>query len=215
MAERVKEMGMPYVQSAASPEVRGTTAVEFQTLVAAIEASDIVVPDLAATALGTILAGVITGEGPTAEGRQHFSRSLDDVDAAWCERILVAAGGRKGAPVTRLEADRLIEIDAAASERSDDGRFDDLMVKAVTHHVMAAAGRSVPPRDVALSSQVPVASWASRFAPADIDAEVLRWIASHVKGKRRLTGPLMTILGLLIGASPLTASLVGLVDLLA
>jgi hypothetical protein len=207
---------MSSVRSPASSEFRSGTAAEFQTLVAAIEASDIVVPELAATALGTVLAGVITGEGPTAHGRPHFSRSLDESDALWCERILVSAGGRFGAPVSRLEAERLIEIDAAASERSDGGRFDDLMIKAIAHHALASAGRTVPPRDVALDPQVPVASWASRFAPADIDGEVLRWIASHAKGKRNLGGPLMTILGLLVGASPLTtATFTSLIDLLA
>jgi hypothetical protein len=49
---------------------------------------------------------------------------------------------------------------------------------------LAAAKRLVLLRDVALDPQVPAASWASRFAPADIDGEVLRWIASHVKGRR-------------------------------
>jgi hypothetical protein len=48
----------------------------------------------------------------------------------------------------------------------------------------AAARRSVPPWAAGFDPQVPVASWASRVAPADIDGEVLRWIASHVKGRR-------------------------------
>jgi hypothetical protein len=193
------------------------TAAEFQALVSSIETSQIVVPELAAAALGEVLSGVITGEGPTTQGRVHFSRSLDDADAAWCKRILVGAGGVDGAPVTRVEADRLFEIDAAATERSDGGRFDDLVVKAVAHHVLAATGRSVPPRDVALDRETPVASWALRFPSGDIDGEVLRWIASHVKGKKRLGGPLMTIATLLIGAttSPVTSSLATIFDLLA
>jgi hypothetical protein len=194
---------------------RSATAAEFHALVASIEQSPIVVPELAAAALGDVLSGVITGEGPTTEGRVHFSRSLDDVDVSWCERILVGAGGLAGAPVTRAEADRLFEIDAAAAERS--GRFDDLVVKAVAHHVLAATGRPVPPRDVALDHGNPVASWALRHSSGDIDGEVLRWIASHVKGKRRLGGPLMTIATLLIGASasPMTSSLATIFDLLA
>ena len=193
------------------------TAAEFKALVSSIENSSIVVPELAAAALGDVLSGVITGEGPTTEGRVHFSRSLDEADAAWCERILVSAGGAAGAPVTRVEADRLFEIDAAASERSDGGRFDDLVVKAVTHHVLAATGRAVPPRDVALDRQTPVASWALRYSSDDIDGEVLRWIASHVKGRKRLRGPLMTIATLLVGASasPVTSSLAAVFDLLA
>ena len=206
--------------NAGSPEIpmrSSATAAEFHALVSSIETSSIVVPDLAAAALGDVLSGVITGEGPTTQGRVHFSRSLDDVDIAWCERILVGAGGAAGAPVTRVEANRLFEIDAAATERSGNGRFDDLVVKAVTHHVLATAGRPVPPRDVALDRATPVASWALRHPSGDIDGEVLRWIASHVKGKKRLGGPLMTIATLLIGASasPMTAPLRAVFDLLA
>lgn len=203
---------------AGSPEMPvrcSATAAEFQSLVSSIEKSPIVVPELAAAALGDVLSGVITGEGPTTEGRVHFSRSLDDVDVSWCERILIGAGGVGGAPVTRAEADRLFEIDAAATERS--GRFDDLVVKAVAHHVLAATGRPVPSRDVALDRATPVASWASRYSSGDIDGEVLRWIASHVKRKKRLGGPLMTIATLLIGvsASPMTSSVARVFDLLA
>jgi hypothetical protein len=141
MAVAVKEMGMSSVRSPASSEFRDTTATELQTLVTAIEGSDIVVPELAATA-------------PELSGA---SRSLIANDPPWCEGILVSVGG----------------------------------------------------------AQVPAASWASRFAHADIDGEVLRWIASHVNGKRRVSGSLMAILGLMIGASPLTTTFTSLIDLLA
>jgi hypothetical protein len=210
---------MVSINHAGSPEApnrRSATVAEFQALISSIETSPILVPDLSAAALGDVLSGVITGEGPTTLGRMHFSRSLDDTDATWCERILLGAGGSAGAPVTRLEAERLFEIDAAATERSDNGHFDDLMVKAVTHHVLAVAGRPVPPRDIALDRTTSVASWASQFAPADIDGEVLRWIASHVKSKKRLGGPLMTLAALLIGASasPMTATVASIFDLM-
>ena len=89
---------------------------------------------------------VITGEGPTTRGRIHFSRTLDREDAVLCERILLAAG-RSGAAVSRAEAEMLLDIDAAATERTDQGRFDDLLAKAVAHYVMAAAGRQIPSRD--------------------------------------------------------------------
>ena len=123
--------------------------------------------------------GVITGEGPTTKGRIHFSRTLDAQDAALCERILIAAGG-EGDAVTRAEAEVLIEIDAAAAERVDHGRFDDLFVKAMAHHVLASAGRPVPPREVALAPQTPLSDWAPHKR-GDIDAEVLEWIASHAR----------------------------------
>jgi hypothetical protein len=95
MAVAVKEMGMSSVRSPASSAYRGTTAANLHMLVAAVEASDIFVPERTPTALARL--------------------------RAWCS---------------------LGEHDGA--------------------------------------------SWASRFDPADIDAEVLRWIASQARGKRPL-----------------------------
>ena len=79
----------------------------------------------AAHALTIVRDGVITGEGPTTKGRIHFSRALDADDAAWCARILTAAAVEHQ-PVSRAEVEALFEINDAAAERSDDGRFDDL-----------------------------------------------------------------------------------------
>src|SRR5580704_19766560 len=75
----------------------------FHSLMSAIEQSKIEVADLSAAALRGVLKGVITGEGPTTTGRAHFSRTLDPGDALLCARIMTAAGGEAGAPVTRLE----------------------------------------------------------------------------------------------------------------
>jgi hypothetical protein len=100
--------------------------------------------------------GVITGEGPIASGRVHFSRTIDAEDAALCRRILIAAGGRTGTPVSREEADILIDIQEAVIERKDSGAFDELFAKAIAHHMIAAAGRAVPPRPVALASEKPL-----------------------------------------------------------
>src|SRR5580693_1172707 len=86
--------------------------------------------DTAAHALTIVRDGVITGEGPTTKGRVHFSRELDADDVAWCERILTASAVANQ-PVSRAEAEALFEIDGAATERSDAGRFDDLIATIV------------------------------------------------------------------------------------
>lgn len=171
-------------------------------------------PEFAAAALDQVLNGVITGEGPTARGRVHFSRALDREDAVLCERILLAAG-KNGAAVTRAEAEKLFDIDAAAAERTDQGRFDDLFAKAVAHYVLAAAGRAVPPRDVALAPETPLTTWALQQPSGNIDAEILGWVASHVNNKRRLSGALATITALICGAaiSPVAQSIASLLDL--
>jgi len=189
----------------------------FQTLMAAIENSKIEVADLSAAALRGVLKGVITGEGPTTAGRVHFSRTLDPADALLCARILAAAGGKAGAPVTRLEAEVLLDIDAAAAERTDDGRFNDLLVKSVAHFALAEAGHMVPPRQVALDPATQLSSWANRST--DIDGEILAWIASHVRNKKRLKSTLMGLSAFLTGIgatlSLAAPSITAVVDLIA
>src|SRR5438552_15342528 len=136
----------------------------------AVEPSRIADRETAALALAVVRDGVITGEGPTTRGRIHFSRALDADDAAWCARILTAAAV-EAQPVSRAEAEALFEISDAASESSDDGRFDDLLAKAVAHHAASESGLPVPPRTVALSPDTEIASWAPAHA-ANIDTQV-------------------------------------------
>jgi hypothetical protein len=164
-----------------------------------IDPSKISCRDSAALALTVVRDGVITGEGPTATGRIHFSRALDGDDAAWCARILTATAVEHQ-PVSRAEAEALFAIDDAAGERSDHGRFDDLLAKAVVHHAASASGLPVPPRTIALSSETAIESWAPTKA-VGVDTEVLEWIASHMRGKRRSNRTLMTMVATLVGAA--------------
>ena len=168
---------------------------------AALEASRISCKDTAAFALAVVRDGVITGEGPTTRGRVHFSRTLDAADAAWCVRILTAAAVDHE-PISRAEAEALFEIDEAAAERSDNGRFEDLLAKAVVHHAASVSGFAVPPRTVALSVETSIESWAPTQA-ANVDTEVLEWIASQMRGKRRSNRTLMTLVATIIGVATL------------
>jgi len=171
-------------------------------------------PQAAAAALAQVLSGVITGEGPTTRGRVHFSRTLDDADAALCARILLAAG-RDGAAVTRAEADMLFDIDAAATERTDHGRFDDLFSRAVAHYVLASAGRAVPPRDAALAPETGLATWAFVQTNVRVDAEIEAWIVAQLNGRKRLSEALVALTLLISGAavSPVACSISKFVDL--
>src|ERR1700674_1368156 len=168
--------------------------------IVALEPSKISCRDSAALALTVVRDGVITGEGPTTRGRVHFSRALDADDAAWCARILTAKAVEHQ-PVSRAEDEALFEIDDAAAERSDNGRFDDLLAKAVVHHAASASGLPVPPRTVALSPETAIESWAPTKA-VGVDAEVLEWIASQMRGKRRGNRTLMGLVATVVGALP-------------
>jgi hypothetical protein len=167
----------------------------------ALEPSKISCRNTAALALTVVRDGVITGEGPTTRGRVHFSRELDADDADWCARILTASAVEHQ-PVSRAEAEALFEINDAATERSDDGRFDDLLAKAVVHHAASASGLPVPPRTVALSPETAIESWAPTQA-VGVDTEVLEWIASQMRGKRRSNRTLMTLVATIIGVATL------------
>ncbi len=175
--------------------------LKFAEPLSALEPSGISCRDSAALALAVVRDGVITGEGPTTTGRMHFSRELDAFDAAWCARILTATAVDHQ-PVSRAEAEALFEIDAAAAERSDDGRFDDLFAKAVVHHAASASGLPVPPRTVALSPETEIESWAPSRA-ANVDTEVLEWIASQMRGKPRRNRTLMALVTTIVGVATL------------
>ena len=166
-----------------------------------LEPSRISCRDTAAIALTVVRDGVITGEGPTTRGRVHFSRALDADDAAWCARILTATAVEHQ-PVSRAEAEALFEINDAAAERSDEGVFDDLLVKAVVHHAASASGLAVPPRTVALSRDTAIESWAPTQANG-VDIAVLQWLASQMRGKRRSNRTLMRMVATIVGAAAL------------
>ena len=178
----------------------------------AIEPSGITDRRAAAQALAVVRDGVITGEGPTTRGRIHFSRALDADDAAWCARILTAAGVASE-PVSRDEAEALFAINEAAAERSDDGLFDDLFAKAVVHHAASASGLPVPSRTVALSPDTAIESWAPTRA-VGVNIEVLEWIATQMRGKRACNRTLLTLVATLVGAATLPmASLPNVFDI--
>jgi hypothetical protein len=185
---------------------------DLAALIATIESSPIATGQEAAAALAFVRHGVITGEGPTTSGRVHFSRSLDAHDTDWCTRILTAKGINETA-VSREEAIALFQIDEAAAERSDNGRFDDLFAKAILHHAASVSGLAVPSREVALSPDTAIESWAPSRS-SDVNVEVLEWIAAQMRGRRRTSRTLMTIVAALLGAAmPLASSLERIADL--
>lgn len=169
--------------------------------------------DTAAHALTIVRDGVITGEGPTTKGRVHFSRALDADDTAWCARILTAAAVNDQ-PVSRAEAEALFEINEAATERSDAGRFEDLLAKAVAHHAASASGLPVPPRSVALSAETDIESWAPGYATR-VNRDMLEWIAGQMRGSRQGNRRLMAMVATFVGATalPLAGQLPSVFDI--
>jgi CheY-like chemotaxis protein len=172
-------------------------------------------PALAARALAQVWRGLVTGEGPHVRGRVHFSRTLDAEDAVLCERILIAADGEAGTPVSREEAETLIEIYETGLERRDRGRFDDLFVKAIAHHVVAARGGRVPSRSVALARETPLRSWASLADLETVAERIATWTTRHRSAKPPLPFALDATSEIGTRVGPPTTSVARLVDLAA
>ena len=127
-------------------------------------------------------------------------------------RILTAMAVA-GEPASRAEAEALFEINAAATERSDNGQFDDLFAKAIVHHAASASGLPVPSRTIALSPDTAIESWAPTDA-AGVDIEVLEWIASQMRGKLRGNRTVTNLIAAVIGATTLSlAQLPNLFDM--
>jgi two-component system, response regulator PdtaR len=172
-------------------------------------------PALAALALAEVWRGLVTGEGPHVRGRVHFSRTLDSEDAVLCERILITADGEAGTAVSREEAEILIEIYETGLERRDRGRFDDLFVKAIAHHVVAARGGRVPSRSVALARETPLRSWASLADLETVAERIAIWATRHRSAKPPLPFGLDATSETGTRVGPPTISVARLVDLAA
>jgi len=153
--------------------LRIESEADIAAVVAAVERSP--AEPLRLAVLRAVRNGVITGEGPTTAGRIHFSRAIDAADTALVRRILMVGGAQ---PVTRAEADALFDIHEAACERADGGAFDDLLAKAIAHHVLAASGHRVPERARALSSAMALAGWTRNEA---LDPSVAAWLERRLR----------------------------------
>jgi len=84
-------------------------------------------------------------------------------------------------PFSRAEAEMLFDIDAAATERTDQGRFDDLFCeggRALCARSRRSAGAAAP---LLRLRRRPRSQPGALLQPSgNIDTEILLWIASHV-----------------------------------
>jgi hypothetical protein len=92
-------------------------------------------------------------------------------------------------------------------------RFDDLFVKALSHHIVAGWGRSVPARS--LAHETLLSSWVSPAEVAMVDKSIAAWTAGGRPVKRTLSLAVHTAANVGPGAGPLTASTARIIDLAA
>jgi hypothetical protein len=89
------------------------------------------------------------------------------------KRILGETTGSECHPVTQAEASMLFQIeDVAIAEDEAAAAWQDLFVRALTHHALAGAGYWVPRRDEALSSAA-IAGPGNCYRPANGEERAL------------------------------------------
>jgi hypothetical protein len=114
--------------------------------------------------------------------------------------------GPLGDAVSRAEADALLDIHAVASDRQDGGLFDDLLAKALVHHVMSASGLDVPRRDRAFDSATPLTRWASRVW---MDAQTTAWLQARLAETHHASPAANAIMEALAGIERTSDSMIG------
>jgi hypothetical protein len=127
-------------------------AAELELLIKLIEHADSVPADLASFALHQILHSAMTGEGPAALGRIHFSRVVDAVDVANLARLFQVAKGAGRRIISRPEADILFEM-AEGCTGANDPAWDGLFAETIQAHLLAT---NLPNDTSRLSPATPV-----------------------------------------------------------
>lgn len=178
----------------AAPNGCVETVAAFETLVRAVELAGEGAETVAAFAIRQLRSAIISGEGPAIGPRPHFSRIIDGQDAALLYRILTAAGGSAGRPVTHAEADALFDLHDAAARSENDLSFNELFFHAIANYVLAASGYALEPRPVALAPGFIVS--------ADLrpSTELSAWLSERIMRDGRPTLAEFELL-LLIGSS--------------
>jgi len=123
---------------------------ELDLLISVLERARWSPASLAGFALAQVKWAVIEGDGPLRAGRSLARGTIGDGEVALLRRILNAGGGAGTLPVSRAEAEILLDIDGATAEAPLNAAWIDLFVKAMTNAVMAGSGYSAPAREEAL-----------------------------------------------------------------
>jgi hypothetical protein len=174
--------------SALSCGRRVATAGGFAVVLRLLEMAPQIPFVLAAYAIDQLRMAVIAGDGPALAKRRHFSRTVDAEDVALLARMLAAAGGASGVPVSRTEAEALFDLHDAVAGGANHRSFDELFFKAVAHHLLAIVGVAVPVRREMLQSELELAGrLAGGKGHTLLGPDETAWLAGRIMRDGRAT----------------------------
>ena len=105
-------------------------------------------------ALGQIRNAVVNASGTLREGTTIGKGVLLDTEVQMMRRMLMAYGGEGNVPISRTEAEILIDINDSAEHVQNHVGWSELFVKAMANHVMAGSDYQVPHRAEALCKEI-------------------------------------------------------------
>ncbi len=140
-------------------------------------------PSLAVFGLETIKTAVVTGNGPLRVGRPVEPGAIAQAEIEAIIRLLIAFGGKSGIPVTRAEADVLIDINKALLPGNSSPAWTELYVKAVGNAVLSGIGMVVGERTTALEAE----AWLLDGKDEDHSQSVARLLRPAANLPSRLT----------------------------
>lgn len=220
-AGAVDEPTAAWLIDAFTPRRQAATPAGLAAVVCIIETAEEVHPALSAFAIEQVRVSVIAGDRAVVAGRAHPGRMVGADDAALLARILIAAGGVAGTPVSREEAEALFDLHDAVAGANNHPAFDNLFFKAIAHHLIAAAGSPVVPRGTMLASNQPSAEDGGASASqsgectaeprfhmpsasipsTSVGAEEIAWLAAHIMRDGRPTASEFALLRLFAGSA--------------
>ncbi|MEO1205795.1 MAG: hypothetical protein AAFV45_05635 [Pseudomonadota bacterium] len=129
------------------------TKTELDALIYVIDQARWSPPRLIAFALDQVKLAVIEGNGPLRSGQQLTPGTITDAEVDLIRRMIYAFGGDGCIGVTRAEAEKLFEIDAALVDATACPAWTELFVKAIANVILGSSGYAVPSREEALRSE--------------------------------------------------------------
>lgn len=127
---------------------RGVTGPAMELVLGVLDRACWVPASLVRFALEQVKGAIVGAAGSLGAGRPG---TVGDADVGLLRRILCAFDSEGHLPVTRPEAEVLLDLDAATAGGDHHPAWRDLYVKAMTNCALAASGYVTPPRGVALA----------------------------------------------------------------
>jgi hypothetical protein len=134
---------------------------------------------LARFALEQVKVAVLDASGPLRSGQALPPGLVTEGDVDLLRRILSAFGCDGNLPLTQPEAEVLFDIDEGTAAADNHRSWRDLFVKAIAGAMMAASGRTVPPRAIQLARAGLHCGKRAPTGPGSGRGAAKRWIGGY------------------------------------